>query len=166
MRNVKSEKTPTLPELFDDNKRSRPLPQLQAFNRPTPDRSTATPSNKHSWYQQLHSSDATTTHLEPIDYVHEISSGISSATDMKSTTHRKPTWELPSLSYTTSKILQQSGASRPMSVLQPLRSKKEALDTDPRQVSIPEADRSVLDSDVEARVLLTRWLKKGEVKTK
>jgi hypothetical protein len=53
-----------------------------------------------------------------------------------------------------------------MSVLQPLRSKKEALDTDPRQVSIPEADRSVLDSDVEARVLLTRWLKKGEVKTK
>jgi hypothetical protein len=26
MRNVKSEKTPTLPELFDDNKRSQPLP--------------------------------------------------------------------------------------------------------------------------------------------
>jgi hypothetical protein len=54
-----------------------------------------------------------------------------------------------------------------MSVLQPLRSKKEALDTaDPRQVPIPEEDRSVLDSDVEARVLSTRWLKKGEVKTK
>jgi hypothetical protein len=54
-----------------------------------------------------------------------------------------------------------------MSVLQPLRLKKEVPDTaDPRQVPIPEADRSVLDSDIEARVLLTRWLKKGEVKTK
>jgi hypothetical protein len=54
-----------------------------------------------------------------------------------------------------------------MSMLQLLRSKKEALDTaDPQQVPIPEADRSDLDSDVEARVLSTRWLKKGEVKTK
>jgi hypothetical protein len=98
MHSIKSEKTPTLPELFDDNKRSRPLPKLQGFNRPTPNRSTPTPSNKHLWYQQLHSSDATTTHLEPIDYVREISSGISSATDMKSTTHHRPTRELPSLS--------------------------------------------------------------------
>jgi hypothetical protein len=98
MRRVKSEKTLTLPELFDDNKRSWPLPQLQDFNRPTPDRSTRTPSNKHSWYQQLHSSDATTTHLEPTDYVREISSRISNAMDMKSTTHRRPTWELPLLS--------------------------------------------------------------------
>jgi hypothetical protein len=48
-----------------------------------------------------------------------------------------------------------------MSVLQSPRSKKEALDTAvPRQVPIPEADRSILDSDVEARVLSTRWLKK------
>jgi hypothetical protein len=54
-----------------------------------------------------------------------------------------------------------------MSVLQLLRSKKEALGTaDPWQVPIPEADQSVLDSDVVARVLSTRWLKKGEVKTK
>jgi hypothetical protein len=54
-----------------------------------------------------------------------------------------------------------------MFVLQLLRSKKEALDTaDLWQVPIPEADRSVLDSDVEARVLSTRWLKKGDVKTK
>jgi hypothetical protein len=30
--------------------------------------------------------------------VREISSGISSTTDMKSTTHRRPTWELPLLS--------------------------------------------------------------------
>jgi hypothetical protein len=64
----------------------------------TPDRSTPIPSNKHSWYQQLHSSDATTTHLEPTDYVRETSSGTLSATDMKSTTNRRPTWELPSLS--------------------------------------------------------------------
>jgi hypothetical protein len=97
-RSVKSEKTPTLPELFDDKKRSQLLPQLQVFNRPMPDRSTPTPSNKRSWYQQLHSNDATTTHLEPTNYVREISSGISSATNMKSTTHRIPTWELPSLS--------------------------------------------------------------------
>jgi hypothetical protein len=54
-----------------------------------------------------------------------------------------------------------------MFVLQPVRSKKEALDTvDPRQVPIPEVDQSDLDNDVEARVLSTRWLKKGEVKTK
>jgi hypothetical protein len=98
MCSVKSEKMPTLHELFDDNKRSQPLPQMQAFNRLTPDRSTSTPSNKHSWHQQLHSSDATTTHLEPTDYMREISSGTSSATDMKSTTHGGPTWELPSLS--------------------------------------------------------------------
>jgi hypothetical protein len=98
MRSVKREKMPTPPELCDDNKRSRPLPQLQAFHRPTPDRSTPTPSNKRSWYQQLHSSDATRTHLEPTDYVHEISSGTWSATDMKSTTHNRPTWELPLLS--------------------------------------------------------------------
>jgi hypothetical protein len=96
--NVKSEKTPTLPELFDDNKRSQSLPQLQAFNRLMPDRSTPTPSNKHSWYQQLHNNDATTIHLEPTDCVREISSGSLSATDMKSTTHRRPTWELPLLS--------------------------------------------------------------------
>jgi hypothetical protein len=60
---------PTLSELFDDNKRSQPLPQLQAFNRLTPDRSTPTPSNKHSWYQRLHSNDATMIHLEPTDYM-------------------------------------------------------------------------------------------------
>jgi hypothetical protein len=95
---VKSEETPTPPELCDDNKRSWPLPQLLAFHPPTPNWSMPTPSNKRSWYQQLHSSDATTTHLEPTDYVREISSGTSSATDMKSTTHRRPTWELPLLS--------------------------------------------------------------------
>jgi hypothetical protein len=54
-----------------------------------------------------------------------------------------------------------------MSVLQLLRSRKEALDTvDLRQVPIPEADRSVLASDVIARVPSTRCLKKEEVKMK
>jgi hypothetical protein len=97
-RSVKSAKMPTPLELFDDNKRSQPLPQVQAFNRLTLDKSKPTPSNKHSWYQRPHNSDATTIHLVPTDYVHEISSGTSSATDMKSTTHHRPTWELPSLS--------------------------------------------------------------------
>jgi hypothetical protein len=64
-------------------------------------------------------------------------------------------------------ILQRSDASKPMSVLQLLRSKKEAVDTvDLRKVPILEADRSVLASDVVARVPLTRWLKKEEAKTK
>jgi hypothetical protein len=70
---VKSEKTPTLPELFDNNKTSQLLPQLQAFNWLTLDRSTPIPSNKHSLYQQLHTSDGMTIHLEPTDYVRETS---------------------------------------------------------------------------------------------
>jgi hypothetical protein len=37
---------------------------------------------------------------------------------------------------------------------------------DLQQVPIQEADRSVLVSDVVARVPSTRWLKKEEVKTK
>jgi hypothetical protein len=54
-----------------------------------------------------------------------------------------------------------------MSVLQLLRSRKEAPDTgDLQQVPIPEAYRSILASDVVARVPSTRWLKKEEVKTK
>jgi hypothetical protein len=48
-----------------------------------------------------------------------------------------------------------------MSVLQLLRSRKEAPDTvDLQQVPIPEADRSILTSDVIARVPSTQWLKK------
>jgi hypothetical protein len=95
--NVMSVKTPTLPELFDDNKRSQPLPQVQAFNRLMPDRSTPTPRNKYLWHQRPHSSDATTIHLVPTDYVRKISSGTSSVTNMKFTTCRRPIWELLSL---------------------------------------------------------------------
>jgi hypothetical protein len=93
-RSVKSVKTPTLPELFDDNKRSQLLPQVQAFNRLTPDRSTPIPRIKNLWHQRPHSSDATTINLVPTDYVHEIFSGTSSATGMKFTTRRRPISEL------------------------------------------------------------------------
>jgi hypothetical protein len=52
-----------------------------------------------------------------------------------------------------------------MSVLQRLRSRKEAPDTvDLQQVPIPEADRNVLASDVVARVPSTWWLEKEDVK--
>jgi hypothetical protein len=90
-------KTPTPTELFDDNKRSQLLPQVQAFNQLKPDRSTPILRNKHLWHQRPHSSDATTIHLVPIDYVREISSGTSSATDLTFTTRRRPIWELLSL---------------------------------------------------------------------
>jgi hypothetical protein len=46
MSNVKSVRTPMLPELFDDNKRSLLLPQVQANNRLTPVKSTPTSGNK------------------------------------------------------------------------------------------------------------------------
>jgi hypothetical protein len=48
-----------------------------------------------------------------------------------------------------------------------LRSKKEVPDTaDPQRVPTPEADQSVLASDIIARVPSTWWLKKIEAKTK
>jgi hypothetical protein len=111
---VKSVKTPMLPEPSDDNKRSQPLPQVQAYNQlmpnrsmptpnrsmptpdrsiPTPDKPMPTPGNKHLWHQLPHSSDAKMIHLVPIDCVRETSSRTSSVTDSKFTTHRKPTWE-------------------------------------------------------------------------
>jgi hypothetical protein len=106
-RSVKSVKTQMLPELSNNNKRSQPLPQVQAYNRlmsdrstptpgrsiPMPDKPTPTPSNKHLWHQLLHSSDAKMIHLVPTNCMREISSGTSSATDSKFTTYHKPTWE-------------------------------------------------------------------------
>jgi hypothetical protein len=94
-RSVKSVKTLTLPELSDDNKRSQALPQVQAYNRLMPDRSTLMPDrstsmpgrsiptpdkptpmsrNKHLWHQLPHSSDAKIIHLVPTDCAHETSS--------------------------------------------------------------------------------------------
>jgi hypothetical protein len=65
------------------------------------------------------------------------------------------------------KIPQWSGVSKPTSASPLLRSKKEVLDiANLPQVLIPEADLNVLDSDVVARVPLTRWLKRDEVKMK
>jgi hypothetical protein len=45
------------------------------------------------WHQQPHSNDTNMIHLVPTDYVREISSGTSSVTDMKCTTHHRPIWE-------------------------------------------------------------------------
>jgi hypothetical protein len=97
-RNVKSVKTSMPPELTDDNKRSQPLPQVQAFNRLMPDRSMPTPGNKHLWHQLPHSSETKTIHLVSTDYVREISSETSSVTDLTFTTHCRPIWEPLSLS--------------------------------------------------------------------
>jgi hypothetical protein len=93
MNNVKSVRTPMLPDLFDDNKSSLLLHQVQANNRLTPVKSTPTSGNKHLRHQLPHSSDAAMIHLVPTDCVPETSSRTSSATDTKFTIHHKPTWE-------------------------------------------------------------------------
>jgi hypothetical protein len=97
MNNVKSVITLMLSELSDDNRRSLLLPQVQANhqdnNRTTRDRSTPTPGNKHLRHQLPLRSGAAMTHLVPTDYLHETSSGTSSAMDLKFTTRHKPTWE-------------------------------------------------------------------------
>jgi hypothetical protein len=94
MNNVKSVRKPMLPEPSDDNKSSLLLPQVQANSWLTPDKSMPTRGNKHLRHQLPHSSDAMMIHLVPTNYVRETSSGTSSAIDSKSTTRRKPTWEL------------------------------------------------------------------------
>jgi hypothetical protein len=94
MNNVKSLRTPMLPEPSDDNKSSLLLPQVHATNRLMPDKSMPTPGNEKLRHQLLRSSDATTIHLVPIVCVRETSSGTSSAMDSKYTTRRRPTWEL------------------------------------------------------------------------
>jgi hypothetical protein len=93
MNNVKSVRTLMLPELLDNSNSSLLLPQLQAINWLTPVKSTPTSDNKNLWPQLPKSSDTMMIHLVPTDCVREISSGTSSATDSKFTTHRKPTWE-------------------------------------------------------------------------
>jgi hypothetical protein len=66
-------RTPTLPELFDDNKSLRLLPHVQVNNqvnnRSTPDRSMITPGNKHLWHRPPLSSDATTINIAPLSVV-------------------------------------------------------------------------------------------------
>jgi hypothetical protein len=53
-RSAKSVKTLTPPEPSDDSEKSPPLPQVQAFNRLTPDRSMLMPRNRNSWHQRPH----------------------------------------------------------------------------------------------------------------
>jgi hypothetical protein len=73
MNNTKSARTPTPLELFDDNKSLLLLSQVQVNNqvnsRPTPDRSTTTPGNKHLRHQLPLSSDTTTINTAPTDYM-------------------------------------------------------------------------------------------------
>jgi hypothetical protein len=93
MNNVKSVRTPLQPELFDDNKSSLLLPQVQDNNRLTPVKSTPTSGNKHLRHQLPHSSDAAMIHLVPTDCMRETSSGTLSAMNSKFTIRHKPTWE-------------------------------------------------------------------------
>jgi hypothetical protein len=94
MSNIKSVKMPMLPEPSGVNKSSLLLPQVRATNRLMPEKSTPTSGNKHLRHQPLHNSDAMMIYLVPTDYVRETSSGTLSVMDSKSTTRRKPTWEL------------------------------------------------------------------------
>jgi hypothetical protein len=73
MSNVKSVKTPMLPEPFDDNKSLLLLPQKQANNSSMRDKSTPTPGNKHLRHQLPRNSGTTKIHLVPIDCVRETS---------------------------------------------------------------------------------------------
>jgi hypothetical protein len=82
-----------LPEPSGDNKSSPLRPQVQANHRLMPVKSTSMSDNKHLRHQLPHISDAAMIHLVPTDCVREISSGTSSATDAKFTTHSKPIWE-------------------------------------------------------------------------
>jgi hypothetical protein len=77
MNNARSARTPTLPELFDDNKSLSLLFEVQVNNqvnsRSTPDKSMTMPVNKHQRHQLPLSRDATTINLAPTDYVPETS---------------------------------------------------------------------------------------------
>jgi hypothetical protein len=90
MSNAKSTRTPTLPELFGDNKSSLLLLQVQDNNQFN-NRLMTTPVNKHMRHLLLLNNDAMTIHLAPTGRVQETSSGTSNATALKSTTHRKLT---------------------------------------------------------------------------
>jgi hypothetical protein len=94
MSNAKSVRTPTLPELFGDNKSLMLLPQVevnnQFHNRLTPDKSMTTLVNKYLRHHLLLSSDSMMIHLVATDYVQETSSGTLNMTASKFTTLRIP----------------------------------------------------------------------------
>jgi hypothetical protein len=112
MSNAKSVRTPMLPELSDDNKRSLLLPQVRANNRLTPDKSMTTPVNKHLRHLRLLSSNVMMIHLVPTAYVQETSLGTLNETASKFTTPCKPTWEPLLPPQLTSKILQWYSSSQ------------------------------------------------------
>jgi hypothetical protein len=95
MNNVKNVRTPTLPELFSDNKSSLLLPQVQVNNQfnnhLTQDKPMTTPLSKHLRHQLPLSSDAMMINLAPTKYVQDNSSGTLNAMASKSTTPHKPT---------------------------------------------------------------------------
>jgi hypothetical protein len=91
MNNAKSVRTPTLPELFDDNKNSLLLPQVQVNNHLMSDKPTTISVNKRLQHQLLPSSDATMIKHAQTEYVQETSSGTLNATALKFTTLQKPT---------------------------------------------------------------------------
>jgi hypothetical protein len=88
--NGKSARTPMQLELFDDNKSSKLLPQVQVNNRLTPGKSTTMSVNKYPQHQPLLSSGAMMIHLVPTDCVQETFSGILNATTSQSTTLHIP----------------------------------------------------------------------------
>jgi hypothetical protein len=93
--NANNTRTPTLPELFGNNKSFLLLPQVQvnnqSNNRSTLDKPTTTPVNKYLRHLLLLSSDAMTIYLAPTDCAQETSSGTLNATISKSTALHKPT---------------------------------------------------------------------------
>jgi hypothetical protein len=95
MSNDKSVRTPTLPELFDDNRSLLLLPQAQANNQVnshlTPVKSTTMLGNKHLRHQLPLSSDAMTINIAPTEYVPETSSETLSVMALKFTTLLKLT---------------------------------------------------------------------------
>jgi hypothetical protein len=91
MSNAKSVITPTLLELFDNNKSLRLLPQVQVNNHSTPDRSMITLGNKHPRHRPPLNSDATTINIAPTEYVPETSSETLSMMALKFTILLKPT---------------------------------------------------------------------------
>jgi hypothetical protein len=92
---AKSVRTPTLPELFDDNKSLQLLPQVhvnnQVNNCSTSDRSMTTRGNKHLRHQPPLSSDTTTINIAPTEYVPETSLETLSVMALKFTILLKPT---------------------------------------------------------------------------
>jgi hypothetical protein len=72
---IKNVRTLMPPELSDDNKRSLLLPQVQANNWLTPDKSMLTPGNKHRRHQLPLNSDAKMINLMPVDCMRETSLG-------------------------------------------------------------------------------------------